>query len=530
MEFDVVIRNGWIINGTGKPGTPGDIGINGDRIAAVGRLGAAGAGRCIDASGCVVCPGFIDTHSHSEMALLGAAPPEPKIRQGVTTELLGQDGLSVAPIRQENRKYLREPLTGLLGDHGVEWDWTGFGEYLDCLAARGLPVNAASLAPHGAVRMDVLGMENRPATEEELAQMRRVLAGTLTEGAFGLSTGLIYSPCTYADTREFIALNKTVAAYGGVFVIHVRNESDRLVESMAEAVDFARQSGAALHVSHLKACGQANWGKVKDVLALFEQGVAEGIDITCDQYPYTAGCTVLTALLAPWTLAGGTEQLLLRLRDADMREKIKNDLRRRWPESDNRSLSVGWENIMIASVATEANKWMEGQMIAAIADRCGTTPPDAVFDLLLAENAVVTMVLFQGSEEDVRDGLRHPLTIVATDGIYGRGKPHPRLYGTYPRVLGRYVRDEEVLPLEEAVRKMTALPARRLGLGDRGVLAPGYCADVVVFNPDTVIDRSTYTEPFLPPAGIEYVFVNGAAAVEQGKFNGTLAGRVLRKR
>lgn len=529
LEFAIIIKNGCVVDGTGTPGAVGDIGINGDKIAAVGPLGAAGAGRVIDATGLIVCPGFIDTHSHSEFALLAAPPPEPKIRQGVTTEILGQDGLSVAPIRPENRKYLREPLIGLLGDYGVEWDWTGFGEYLDRLAVRGLPVNAASLVPHGAVRMDVLGMENRPATTDELKQMRRVLERTLAEGAFGLSTGLIYSPCTYAGTREFVALNETVGEYGGVFVIHVRNESDRLVESMAEAVDIARQADVALHVSHLKSCGRANWGKLKDVLALFEREAAEGLDITCDQYPYTAGCTVLTAILPPWTLAGGTDQLLARLRDTGMREKIKADLRQRWPRSDNRSLSVGWENIMIASVMTAANKWMEGQMIAAIAERLGTTPAEAVFDLLIAEKAIVTMVLFQGSEEDVQTGMRHPLTIIATDGIYGRGKPHPRLYGTYPRVLGRYVREEKVLPLEEAVRKMTSLPARRFGISGRGTLAPGNYADIVIFNPATVIDRSTYTEPFLPPAGIEYVFVNGAVAVESGIYNGALAGKVLRK-
>jgi len=529
MEFDVIIRNGQVIDGTGQPGRAADVGINGDKIAAVGNLAAATGGRVIDAANRVVCPGFIDTHSHSELALLAAVPPEPKIRQGVTTELLGQDGLSVAPIRPENRKYLREPLLGLLGDHGVEWDWVSFSEYLDRLAARGLPVNAASLVPHGAVRMDVLGMENRPATDDELRQMQRLLARTLEAGGFGLSTGLIYSPCTYADTREFVALNETVAAHGGVFVIHVRNESDRLVESMAEAIDIARQAGVALHVSHLKACGRANWGKLKEVLALFDAASAAGLDITCDQYPYTAGCTVLTAILPPWTLAGGTEQLLARLRDAGTREKIQADLRQRWPSSDNRSLSVGWENIMIASVTTEANKWMEGQMLAAIADRLGMTPAEAVFDILLAENAVVTMVLFQGSEEDVKEGLRHPLTIVATDGIYGRGKPHPRLHGTYPRVLGKYVREEKVLPPEEAIRKMTSLPARRLGLADRGVLAPGKCADIVVFDPATVIDRATYTDPFLPPLGIEYVLVNGEVAVAGGGFTGVLAGRVLRK-
>ncbi len=529
MDYSLLIKNGLVVDGTGAPGRIADVGIRGERIAVTGSLGEATAAKTIDAAGKVVCPGFIDTHSHSELALLGATPPEPKVRQGVTTELLGQDGMSVAPIRTANRPYMKEPLTALLGNHGVDWDWESFGEYLDRLAARGIPLNAACLAPHGSVRMEVLGMDNRAATEEELRRMRGVLARVFEEGAFGLSTGLIYPPCTFADRRELVALNEVVAEHGGCFVVHVRNESNRLLDSMAEVVGICREAKAALHVSHLKASGRANWGQLGKAIEMFERGRAEGMDITCDQYPYTAGCTVLTALLPPWALAGGKPALFAKLRDPAARANLREEFKYQLPGWDNRSFSVGWDKIMIASVETGANKWMEGQMIAAIADRLGQGPVDTVFDILLAEDAVVTMVLFQGSEDDLREGMGWAQTMVATDGIYGRGKPHPRLYGTYPRVLGKYVREDKVLTMEEAIHKMTTLPASRLGLSDRGRLAPGYYADVVVFDPATVLDRGTYEDPHQYPDGIDAVCVNGALAVERGAFTGTLAGKVLRK-
>lgn len=539
--FDYIIKGGSVIDGSGSAPVRADIAIAQGRIAAVSSgdaLVAASAGRILDAGGKVVCPGFIDTHSHSDLMVMSNPPPEPKVRQGVTTELLAQDGLSVAPVPAGQRELLQRLVSSLLGLPRVSWTWSSFADYLTALDRAGMPVNAAVLVPHGPIRIAAMGMDARVASDSELATMERLLDEALSAGGIGLSTGMIYPPCSFADDRELTALCRITARHGGIFVIHLRNEGELLIESIKETLAIAEESGVALHISHLKAAGRDAWSKVDEMMSLLSDAVARGTKVTWDQYPYTAGCTVLTATLPPWTMEGGTSALLARLASPAGRQRIKhewaNSMRMSAAEKterglttwDNRGYTLGWENIAISSVKSQGNSWCQGLSVADIARRRGRSPEDTIMDLLLEEDADVNMILYHGNEERMRQIMAAPETIACTDGIYG-GKPHPRLYGSYPRILGKYVRDEKVVSMPEAIRKMTSLPARVLGLAGRGLIKPGYAADVVVFNPETVIDRGTYERPEVYPEGIDYVLVNGALAVDGGAYTGARAGRVL---
>jgi len=522
--FDLVIKNGRIVDGAGNPWYWGDVAVADGRIAAVGRLADAEADRVIDAEGLVVAPGFIDAHSHSDLMLMTEPAARQKIMQGVTTEVVGQDGLGEAPLRDDVIDDWRRYLSGLNGDPDIDWDWRSFADYLDRLEAAGPAVNVATLVGHGNLRLLAMGMENRPPTPRELDEMKELLAEAMRQGAFGMSTGLIYPPCVYAGTAELTELCKVVADWGGVFVVHMRNEGDLLLESIEEVISIGRDSGVPVHISHFKASGRKNWGKVRDALELLERARAEGVDVTVDQYPYTAGSTFLSSLLPSWVHEGGTEQMLERLRDEAVKKRIAEEM-----TEGGRGREWGWGNVIVTSVATEANRRFEGMTVEEIAEARGATPVEAVLDLVLEEENAVTMVGFSMSEEDIRTVMRSPLQMVCTDGII-LGKPHPRVYGSFPRVLGRYVRGEGVLGLEEAVRKMTSLPAQRLGLHDRGLLRPGLWADITVFNPDTIIDRATYQDPHQFPEGVEYVVVNGVVTVDGGVHTGARAGRVLRHR
>ena len=539
--FSYIIKGGTIVDGSGSPAFRADVAITEGKIAALstsGELDYARAQRVVDAHGKVVCPGFIDMHSHSDLMVMNDPPPEPKVRQGVTTELLAQDGLSVAPVPPGQLELLQRLVSSLLGLPKVDWTWTSFADYLAALDRAGMPVNSAVLVPHGPIRIAAMGMSARVATDVELATMERLLDEALSAGGVGLSTGMIYPPCSFADDRELTALCRVAARHGGIFVIHLRNESELLIESIRETLAIAEESGVALHISHLKAAGREAWPKVDEMLSLLHDAVARGLKVTWDQYPYTAGCTVLTATLPPWTLEGGTSALLGRLASPAGRDRIKHE----WANShlmseaekaerglttwDNRGYTLGWDNIAISSVKGEKNRWCQGLSVAEIARRQGKSSEDTIMDLLLDDDADVNMILYHGNEERMKQIMAAPQTIACTDGIYG-GKPHPRLFGSYARLLGKYVRDEKVVPMEEAIRKATSLPARVLGLAGRGLLREGYAADVVVFDPDKVIDRGTYEHPDIYPEGIDYVFVNGTLAVDGGAYTGARAGRAL---
>ncbi|WP_425058896.1 D-aminoacylase [Sporomusa carbonis] len=526
----ILIKNGLIIDGTGKARHSADLVVEDELIAAIGNVeSSAGIDQVIDAQGLIVAPGFIDTHSHSDLAVLINPYIEPKIRQGITTEVLGQDGISMAPLPKKYISPWRKNLAGLDGDSDdIDWGYETTGGYLRLMETAGTGLNESYLAPHGNIRMEAMGLDNRPPTPDELAKMCDITRRELAAGAFGLSTGLIYMPCAYAAAAELIELCKVVAEYDGVFVVHQRSEADTILSSMREVIDIARRSGVKVHFSHFKVCGRKNWGLLDRVLELLDEAQAEGIRISFDQYPYVAGSTMLGVILPPWAHDGGTDQLLKRLESPELRKKMIYDIEHGLPGWDNFIDFAGLDQIFVTSVKTAANQDLVGKNLLEIGSLRGKDPYEATFDLLYQEQNAVGMVDFYGLEEHVIRFLTRPEQNVCTDGLLG-GKPHPRVFGSFPRVLGKYVRDNKALTLEAAVRKMTAKPAEVFGFNRRGILKPGYFADIVIFNPDTVLDQGTFVEPAQYPLGIEYVLINGQVAVRSGVYEKKPAGKVLRK-
>lgn len=522
--MDLIIRNGRIFDGTGSPWFGGDIGIRDGRIVEVGNLGGQTAGAEINAAGRAVAPGFIDIHSHSDIALLANPRAESKVRQGVTTEVIGQCGYSVAPLLGEVLEDRRQAVES----YDLKLTWRTMKEYLQVMQSSGPSVNVVALTGHGTLRRGVVGTADRPAEPGEIEQMQQLLRESLLEGSWGFSTGLIYPPGAFAGTDELIAVSRVLAEIGGTYMSHIRGEGDTLLESVAEAIRIGEEAGVPVQISHHKAIGRTNWGKVKSSLAMIDSARQRGVEVTCDQYPYVATSTGLSAILPNWVHDGGAKAVLSRLRDSAIRARIKAELD---PDRERRG---GWQQVVISSVRSEVNREIEGRNLADIALMRGTSPAEAAFDLLVEEELDVGMIGFGMCEEDVVTVMTHPVTMIGSDGSslapYGRlgqGKPHPRNYGTFPRVLGKYVREEKVLSLEEAIRKMTAAPARKLGLWDRGLIRPGMAGDLTIFDPETVQDMATFTEPHRYPRGIEYVVVNGQVVIDQGEHTGARAGRVL---
>lgn len=509
--FDFIIKGRQVYDGTENPWTKRDIGIKDGVIKKIGDLSGEAAARVIEARQLAVTPGFIDTHVHSDLLCTIPEIHKIKVLQGVTTELFGQDGISVAPVSEETKPLWQKQLKGLNGDIG-DWPWNSIEEYLDFLQRSDIAGNAVYLVPHGNVRTLVMGFDGRKATKEEMAQMRELVEEGMRQGAVGLSSGLVYPPNVFSCKDELIEICKGAAKYDGCFVVHIRNESNKSLEALEEVIDVARQSGVRLHVSHFKVAGKINRSKYERALVLMEEARQEGIEVTFDQYPYTAGSTVFHANLPPWMHSGGTAELLEKLADPEVQARIKADFEKN-EDYENWVLTCGWENITLTSVSTEKNRWVEGKNMKEIAEQLEVEPADAAFKLLLEENAGITMLIHWGDEEVITGGIQHPLQIVGSDGIFG-GKPHPRLYGTYPRVLGHFVRDKKALTLEEAIRKMTGAPSQLLRLKKRGLLKEGFAADIVIFDPQTVKDNATYDEPLQEPTGIHYVFVNGELACE----------------
>jgi N-acyl-D-amino-acid deacylase len=533
--FDLAILGGTLIDGTGRPGRKADVALKGDKIVRVGQVEKREAAREISATGKVVAPGFIDTHSHSDLMALAEPELLPKVMQGITTELLGQDGIGPAPVREKYVASWRRYLAGLSGDPPISWDWESLGQYAERLSASPTGPNLSLLIPQGNIRMVQLGLENVAADETQVRAMEEQVRRAMDEGAAGISMGMIYLPCTFSRRNELVRLFSTSGGKGGVFVVHVRSGGDRLLESIEEVVSLAREAEIPAHISHFKAAGKRNWHKMEPALEALEKARQSGLDLTFDIYPYTAGSTMFLAILPPWALEGGVEKTLQRLGDPSLRRRIREQFLTppppdaEGPSWENYVNYVGWENIKISSVESVKNQPWVGKSVAQIASIQGKDPAETAFDLLVEEEGRIGMILFSMEEEKMVLGLRHPMGMICTDGLLG-GRPHPRVYGTFPRVLGRYVRERKDMSLEEAVRKMTSLPARRLGLGDRGVIAERKAADLVIFDPETVIDRATYENPRQYPEGIEEVIVNGVLSVEKGRFTGLLGGRVLRKR
>lgn len=524
------IYNGCIVDGTGKKGYRGEVLIEGNTIIEAASKVQGGFDRSIDAKGRVVAPGFIDTHSHSDLELLKNPFVKPKVYQGITTEILGQDGISMAPLPIAYIEAWRKNLAGLDGvSNEIDWNYETTEGYMKALEKKGLGVNAAYLAPHGNIRMEAMGLDDRKPTETEMGKMKEILQRELDAGAVGLSTGLIYIPCAYADTEEVIELCKVVAQNNGVFVVHQRSEANTILPSMEEIIEIGRRSEVRIHFSHFKVCGKNNWDKMDEVLKLLENAKKEGITVSFDQYPYGAGSTMLGVILPPWAHAGGTQKLLERLQNRDVRSKIIYDILQKDCDWDNFVEFAGLNGIYITSVQTKANQDAIGKNLVELGQMRNQAPLEAALDLLLEEENAVGMIDYYGKEEHIIQLLKRPEQNVCTDGLLG-GKPHPRVYGSFPRVLGRYVREQKVLSLEEAIYKMTYKPAEVFGLLDRGSLEKGKTADILIFDAETIMDQGTYIEPEQYPLGIEMVMINGEILLEKGVHSGKCIGKLCRKR
>lgn len=528
IDMKRLIKNGQIIDGSGNPGYRGDILLSGGKIEKIAPSIECEGAQVIDACGLVVAPGFIDTHSHSDLQILVEPEVTPKVMQGITTEVLGQDGISMAPLPKEYISPWRKNLAGLDGDSDqINWTFETTENYLHMIDAAKPGLNECYLVPHGNIRMEAMGLENRLPDEEELEKMRQITRREMEAGAVGLSTGLIYMPCAYSESKEIIEMCKVVAEYDGIFVIHQRSEADSILDSMEEVIRIGRESGVKIHYSHFKVCGKKNWDKVEKVIELLEAAKAEGIRVSFDQYPYVAGSTMLGVILPPWVHDGGTDKVLERLADPGLRRKMVYDIEHGIPGWDNFVEFAGLDQIYVTSVKTEKNKDAVGLSLTALGELRGKDPYEATFDLLYEEENAVGMVDFYGTEEHVIRFMKRPEMNACTDGLLG-GKPHPRVYGAFPRILGKYVREEKALTLEEAVYKMTKKPAQTFRMTGRGELKEGYAADICIFNPDTVIDKGTFVEPIQYPQGIEYVIIGGEVTVEKGKHTGRRNGAVLR--
>jgi N-acyl-D-amino-acid deacylase len=525
--YDVLILNGKIISGMGNPWFYGDVAVANGKIVKVGRLAAEEATRTIDATGKYVSPGFIDGHSHSDLFLFVEPKAEQKIMQGVTTENVGMDGMSVAPINAEDIPDWRKHLSGLAGDPKIDWTWRSFSDYLDALDTLPTSDNISSYVGLGTIRLKVMGMTDQEAGADRIEQMKELAAQAMEEGARGISSGLIYPPSQYQTVPEVVEIAKVVRGFDGIYDVHLRSEGDHLVQSVEEVIEIGRQSGIPVLITHFKVMGRRNWGLSEKTLQMVDDARREGVEVTLAQYPYTAGSTMLHAVIPPWYHAKGPDNLIRMLRED--KEPIKRDIRERM-DWENWASNNGWENIIASSVESEANKQYEGKSIAEIAAMRGLDDPaDAALDILAEEELAVGMIIFCMDEADVIRIMKHPSVSYITDGLLG-GKPHPRVYGTFPRILGRYCRDQKIVGLEEAVRKMTSLPAEKLRLKTKGRIAENYDADITVFNLDTIIDHGTYEDPKQFPAGIDYVLVNGELVVDAGKHTQATPGRTIRNR
>jgi len=530
MEYDRVLQNGRIVDGTGSPWYHGDVAIADSRIAAVGTVEEEEGAVEVDLDGDVVAPGFIDIHTHSDFTLPANRDAHSKVRQGVTLEIVGNCGTSAAPRYGAASRSVDDWFASRGLNDEVDSDkWESMGEYLEYLESDGLSLNVGSLVGHGNIRAAVVGYEDRTPSSEELDEMCDLVDEAMTEGAVGLSSGLFYPPGCYADVDEVAALAEVAAGHGGFYATHMRSESDSLIESVEETIEIGRRAGVPVQVSHHKAVGPDNWGKVRATLRRMELvRRREGIDIQCDQYPYVASSTSLGALLPSWAHDGGDDALLERLRDSEIRDRIRDDLK-----SDR---TDDWDGVLVAAVQNPELKACEGKTIVELADREDESRPPAeiLLDIVLKDKNRTMHINFGMDETDVRTVMRHDLTMVGSDGSslqpsgpLGEGVPHPRNYGTFPRVLGYYVREKEVIPIESAVHKMTGMPASRLGLDDRGVLKQDACADVTIFDPETVEQTGDYLDPSNYPAGVEHVLVNGEFVVRDGDHTSARPGAVI---
>ena len=515
--FDLIIRGGRVIDGTGNPWYHADIGLQGERIAVIGNLKSSEASQVIDATGLVVCPGFIDMHTHSDVMILANPRHEVKVMQGVTTDVIGLDGLSYAPLSPDNLRMMRRYLAGLNGNPNISWAWNTVAEFLAEFNQK-IAINVAYLVPHNTLRLETMGFVDRTPSAGEMAKMQALMARGMREGAVGFSTGLDYFPSRYSKEEELIKICETVVEYNGVSVWHVRQNDLGLIESIREVLRIAEKTGVKTHFSHFSVSYPSSQGTSIEMLALIDKARAKGVDVTFDSYPYIAQSTLLLIFLPRWVHEGGPEAILERLSQTETKDKISAEIM---------ALHVPWDKVILTYAPSEKNSIYVGKSILEAAGMAGREVVDFTCDLMREEELAVGYLNLLGNEEDTQRIMKHPCHMAGSDGILVGGRPNPRAWGTFPRFIARYSRDLNVLNLEEIIRHLTSAPAQRLDLHDRGLVKEGLVADLVVFNPETITDKSTFKEPKQYPIGIDYVIVNGAVVVEKGKHTGVLKGRAL---
>ncbi len=529
-DYDLIIRNGEIYDGLGGRPYRGDVAINGDRIAAVGRLPDAHGRAEIDAGGLAVAPGFINMMSWANESLIADGRSQSDIRQGVTLEVLGE-GDSMGPLNEAMKKQEKERQ----GDIKYDVEWTTLREYLDFLVRRGVSCNVASFVGAATVRIHEIGYEDRRATSEELERMKALVRRAMQEGAVGLSSALIYAPGCYADTDELLALAKVAAEYDGLYASHLRSESDQLFEALDELLTIARKAAIRAEVYHIKASGRRNWNKLDEMLRRIEAARAEGLHVTADMYMYHASATGLDSIMPPWVQEGGHRAWVERLKDPAIREKVKQEMRMTGNAWDNGMIAAGSaDNIILIGFRSEALRPLTGMTLAEVAAQRGRSPEDTAIDLVIEDDSRISAAFFTMSEDNVRKEIRTPWISFCSDaasqapeGIFLKKNPHPRAYGSFARLLGKFVREEKLISLPEAIRRLSALPAENLRLDHRGHLASGCFADVVIFDPATIIDHATFKQPHQYATGVRHVFVNGVQVLKNGEHTGATPGRVV---
>ena len=544
--LDLLIKNGKIVDGTGNPWFFGDVAIKNGKIEKIGFVDSSSAHEVIDAKGFVVAPGFVDIHSHADFILPineHSQILEPFVRQGITTMVTGNCGFSPVPVNPKTLELLKT-YSAFIQSAELKWEWLDMKGYMDFIEKKGVAYNVVPLVSHGAIRIAVKGFEGGPATSSEKEEMARFAREAMEQGAFGLSSGLIYPPGIYSDTDELIAICKPLKDFGGVYTSHIRGTGETLLSATKEIIKIGEQNGISVEHSHLAAFGEEHWPKIDRALSLHEEARARGVDITFDVLPYIAANTTLLAIFPPWSIEGGVGKLIERLKNKDVRRRISVDVEETvpgwppwlpgaWPE--NLARVTGWGNIVIISVDSATNKHLEGKNLAELGEEEERAPFDVATDLIIEEQGQV-MALYIGVSGDLRgdEGLRkimsHPRASINTDAIItGRGIPHPAAYGSFPKVLGYFSRDLGLFTLEEAVRKMTSMSLQRFGIRDRGLIREGCFADITIFDEATVGERGTYSDPAHFPEGIKYVIISGTPVLQDGIYNGKLCGCVLRK-
>lgn len=528
--FDVIIRDGTVYDGTGSAGRRADVALRGDRIAGIGDFSGMAAGTVIDATGLAVTPGFINMLSWSTESLLVDGRSQGEIRQGVTTEIFGE-GSSMGPMNDAMKKRAYEQM----GDIKYEITWTTLSEYLRDLERRGVAPNVASFIGATTIREHVIGLEDRKPTAEQMEEMRKLVRAEMDAGALGIGSSLIYAPAFYASTEELIELCKVAAQYGGSYISHMRSEGNRLVEAVDELVRIAREANIPAEIYHLKAAGQANWPKIDKVIAMVEKARKDGLKITADMYTYTAGATGLDAAMPPWVLDGGYEAAYQRLKDPEVRKKIAHAIRTPRAEWENLYLAAGSpERVLLVEFKSDALKPLTGKTLAEAAGMRGEDPVETIMNLVLEDRSRVGTVYFMMSEENIRKQIALPWVAFGSDAAsmapeppFTKSAAHPRAYGNFARLLGKYVREEKVIPLAEAVHRLSGLPATNLGLDRRGFIREGLFADIVVFDPATIADRASFEQPHQYAVGVRHVFVNGTQVLKGGEHTGATPGRAL---